>query len=316
MVELIRIPYEEIIAKINEKTGMDQIAIEQRIKEKLGQLSGLVSREGAAYIIANELGVKLMQNTGKIKDVYAGMRNVTVTGRVITAFEPREFTRQDGSIGKVTNIQVGDDTGTIRIVCWGKHADTAATAQQGTIIKTTGGLAKENERGYKEVHLNDQSTIELNLQGITIPEMKATEKKIAELTPNDNLVEIKGTVVEVYDPRYFEVCPECTSRLNELEGLWACEKHGTIDKPQYSYVMNVLMDDGTGTTRVVLFRNTAEQMLAKTKEQMLAYREDATQFQAEKDRLLGEQFKILGRAKQNTFFNRTEFIAQKVDQIK
>jgi len=54
---MIRIPYAEMITKIQEKTGLSQEDVEAKIKDKLTQLSGLISKEGAAHIIANELGV-------------------------------------------------------------------------------------------------------------------------------------------------------------------------------------------------------------------------------------------------------------------
>ena len=61
---MIKIPYEEIVLKINESTKMPASEIEERVEKKLKQLSGLISKEGAAHIIANELGVKLFEASG------------------------------------------------------------------------------------------------------------------------------------------------------------------------------------------------------------------------------------------------------------
>ena len=58
---MIKLPLEEIIYKIKEKTSLSDHDINQKIDDKLVQLSGLISRHGAAHIIANELGVNLFE---------------------------------------------------------------------------------------------------------------------------------------------------------------------------------------------------------------------------------------------------------------
>ena len=82
--------------------------------------------------------------------------------------------------------------------------------------------------------------------------------------------------------------------------------------PDYSYLVNVFLDDGTENMRVVLFRNQAERLLSKSKEQMVAFRASPETFEPLKTELLGEQFRFIGRAKKNTFFDRLEFIANQV----
>ena len=68
LFSMIQIPYEQVIDKIKETSGLDNAAIELKIRNKLDQLSGLISKEGAAHIVANELGVKLFEKvSGKVK---------------------------------------------------------------------------------------------------------------------------------------------------------------------------------------------------------------------------------------------------------
>ena len=78
---MIKIPYEKIIEKIKEQAKISDSEIESKIKEKTDQLAGLISKEGAAHIIANELGVKLFEEGNlKIKDILPGMRSVETSG--------------------------------------------------------------------------------------------------------------------------------------------------------------------------------------------------------------------------------------------
>ena len=310
---MIRMPLPDIMSRIKEKTGIAEADLMIKIDAKCVALAGLISKEGAAHIIANELGVKLFEGGGKIKDLLPGMRNAEILGRVTQIYEVREFKRADGSAGKVGSFLVGDDTGVVRIVCWGNQADLLAQISTGAPVKISGGMVRENQRGYKEVHLNEGSRVNLNPKE-TVPEVKpnkATRKTLKELTESDEQVEVLGTIVQVFDPKFFEVCPQCSSRLKEVEGQWVCEEHSAL-MPDYSYLVNVFLDDGTDNMRVVLFRNQAERLLSKNKEQMVAYRVNPETFEPLKTELLGEQFRFIGRAKKNTFFDRIEFIVNQV----
>ena len=60
---MINIPYDKILEKICQETGKSQDEITKLVETKLKQLPGLISREGAAYIVANELGVSISKKT-------------------------------------------------------------------------------------------------------------------------------------------------------------------------------------------------------------------------------------------------------------
>ena len=122
---MIKIPYEQIIERIKNEAKISESEIDGKIKDKMKQLSGLISKEGAAHIVANELGIKLFDAfTGKlqIKNIIAGLRNVETVGKVLQTYELREFTTNERQ-GKVASLVIGDETGTIRVVLWGDQAD-------------------------------------------------------------------------------------------------------------------------------------------------------------------------------------------------
>ncbi|MBD3361316.1 DUF2240 family protein [Candidatus Woesearchaeota archaeon] len=311
---MIRIPYDEMIKKITEQAGISEAEVQEKIKTKLEQLSGLISKDGAAHIVANELGVKLVSEEGKIKDLYEGMRNVEFNAKVQQVYEVREFNRQDGSSGKVGNFLCGDETGIIRVVCWGSQADNLSKLSKDCVIRISGGLVRNNQ-GRKEVHLNDKSNIIVNPNGIDIGNVKQREdakrKEIKDLEETDQNVAILGTIVQSFEPRFFEVCPECGKRIKEDEGIFVCPAHKKVS-PDYSYVFNVVVDDGSDNMRCVLFKNQAEKLLQKSQEEMLVYKNSPESFEPVKNDLLGSLVKIVGRVNKNTFFDRLEFVAQLV----
>ena len=311
---MIRIPFNEMVAKIKEKTSLSEQEILDKVNAKMTQLSGLISKDGAAHIIATELGVKLIECSGKVKDIYSGMRNCEVNGKVQQVYEAREFKRQDGSGGKVGNFLMGDETGVMRVVCWGNHTDIFPKLEPGAIVRITGAMARDNQ-GRTELHIGDNSKIVINPAGVSIGEVKqrasAVRKEIKELADGDENVEVFGTIVQVFDPKFFEVCPDCNSRVKDEAGKYNCKTHGSVT-PSHSYIVNVFLDDGTENIRCVFFSSQAERLLNKKKEEMLAYRTAPETFEPIKTEFLGNQVKLVGKAKKNQFFDRLEFITQLV----
>ena len=55
--------FETIVNKIKEKTNLKEEEINRKVIEKQQELSNLVSKEGAAYIIAKELGLDIFPKT-------------------------------------------------------------------------------------------------------------------------------------------------------------------------------------------------------------------------------------------------------------
>ena len=285
---------------------------------KLKQLSGLISKEGAAHIIANELGVKIFeQASGKlqIKNILAGMRSVETLGKVTRKFELREFQTQSGT-GKVSNIVIGDETGSIRLVMWGEQATSINKLNEGDIVKIVGGYVRENQ-GRKEVHLNDRSKLIINPPGETVGNVVESafaaplRKSISGLAEGDENIEILGTIVQAFEPKFYEVCPQCGKRAKPEENRFICPVHSSV-APDYSYVMNVVLDDGTENIRSVFFRNQIERLLGKTREELLSYRLNPQEFDKIKTELLGNQVKLVGRVNKNQMFGRLEFTAQLV----
>ena len=312
---MIKIPYEQIISKIKEEANISESEIEGKINQKMKQLSGLISKEGAAHIVANELGIKLFDAfSGKlqIKNVLAGLRNVETVGKVLQTYELREFTTNERQ-GKVASMVIGDDTGTIRVVMWGSQADNIKDITNGMIIKVVGGYVKDNN-GNIEIHVNERSQLMLNPPGENVANVKqysVERKEINKLTENDSNVEILGTIVQVFDPRFFPIDPETGRKVTENEGKYYL-KEKVIENPDHSYVLNVIVDDGTDNMRAVFFREAMEKLLNCSKEKVLSYKDNPESFEQEKSDLLGALVKINGRVKKNLFFDRLEIVANDV----
>lgn len=320
---MIRLSYDEIIARIKEKSGVSEAELTGKIAAKMTQLAGLVSKEGAAHIVASELGIKLVdQLSGRlqIKNILTGMRDVETVGKVLQVFDERQFS-SNGREGKLASLQLADETGSIRAVLWNEQANNVKGIVVGDVVKVKSAYVRERN-GLKELHLNDRSVVVVNPPSETVDvnvqvslqqqqQRKAVRKKLVELTENDAVAEVLGTIVQVFDLKFFEVCPNCSKRLRQSGNDFACDAHNVV-KPAYSYVMNTVIDDGTETMRLVFFRRMVERMLNKTEQDVLAYRSSPDAFAQAKNDILGNFVKAIVRVNKNELFDRLELIVQEV----
>jgi len=317
---MIGLSYEEIVSKIKEKKGLSEDEINSKIKEKRNKLSGLVSPEGAAYIIANELGLDLMQSVRerglKINKLQAGMR-VGVLGKVMKMYEVRSFNK-NGRSGKVGSFLIGDDTGYLRIVLWdANHIKLMedGSISDGKIMKISSGNVRINQ-GYKEMHLGNYSQMEIDPEGFSVEVIKREDmqmegpsyemKKLSNCNEGDN-VSVYCTIVQVFEPRFYEGCAECGKKVESK-----CEQHpgGAIKKIP---VLNFYVDDGSDVMRAVAFRDQVTRIVNLADEELVKAAENTEGFDALKDSVLGEQMIFSGKININNFLNRKEFIIRSIN---
>ncbi|MEI7719540.1 MAG: DUF2240 family protein, partial [archaeon] len=105
--------YDLLVDRISSSAGISKDEVNKRVEARRAKLSGLISKEGAAQIIAAELGVKFDNIQLKISELMAGMRKVNVVGKVITIFPVRSFDK-NGRSGKVANFIIADETGNVK----------------------------------------------------------------------------------------------------------------------------------------------------------------------------------------------------------
>jgi len=319
---MYKIPLPEIKEKLIQSGKITPRELDERIKKKINDLSGLISEEGAASIIANELGVNLYstsQNKLKIKEVYAGMRDVSTLGKVVKKFEQREFTKGE-SKGKVCSVILGDETGTIRVVFWNEQVDMLAKVNVDDILLIKDAYVRENNND-REIHLGNRGEMVINPAGQTVGNvavlppkaLNLERKKIEALKDGEEGIELMGTIIQVLDPRFFNTCPKCGKRVVESEGNFMCDEHKAVN-PTVSYVLNAIIDDGTGTIRAVFWRNQTNHLLGKEDAEVAGYKNDLSKFEDVKNDLLGEQFKLIGRVKRNEMFDRLELNVQLVER--
>ena len=205
----------------------------QRIQEKVENMGGLCDELMAAMLVANELGFSdAGRDNVKITNITAERGLVNFVAKVISILDIKEFTRNDGTISRVGNLIVGDETGKIRVNLWDNMVDLikAEKIKAGNTFQIS-GYAKQGYSGV-EVNVGNNGVITESEEDINVPVSSQNIKDIKDGMGDLNLT---GKVLEISEVRTFH------------------KKDGNSGK-----VGNLLLGDATGTLRVTLWDEKTE----------------------------------------------------------
>ena len=298
--------YEMLVDRIAKSVGIEREEVERKIEAKKAKLSGLISKEGAAQIIAAELGVSFEDQDLKINELMPGMRKVNVVGKIINLFPVREYSK-NGREGKVANFIIADDSGNTRVVLWDVNHIALiedGTIKQGDVVEIKNGATRDSE-----IHLSGFS--ELKKSGVVFDSVKTeasvTEATLAEIRQGQN-VRIRGTVVRMFPPRFYSVCSTCNKKAVQEGDVYKCAEHGVI-VPGERAILSFVLDDGTETMRIAMFSDQIKLLIPeedlKDEAKALAFRND----------FLGSEIYLSGNVRRNQMFNNTEIIASGIEKV-
>lgn len=306
---------EEIIAKIVKATGETTEEIYRMIEDKQVEMSGLISEEGAVYLVAKELGVELRRETEKlnIENVSQGMQNADVTGKITRIFPVREF-KTEKAEGRVANIIIADSTGSIRISLWNDEIEKLNDLSVGDIVRVRGFVRDNN--GQPELRMGRKGNI-IKLQDVEgfdtiVYERKAERSSITELREGFYR-SLRAPILQIFDTNlFFEICPECRKRLKETETAFTCAEHGEVI-PSYGMIISGIIDDSTGNIRAVFFTESAEKIIGMSVTEVKKLFDKKKKTEAIISQIpLGKEFIFEGSVRRNTFFDRLEFVVNDV----
>lgn len=292
--------YEKIVEKIAQSAKVDIEEVRRRIEAKRAKLSGLISEEGAAQIVASELGVNFDNERLKINELLAGMRKVNTVGKIVNLFPVRSFKTQKGDDGKVLNLVLADDTSNIKVVLWDTNHISLfenGDVKDGDSIEISNGSMRDNE-----LHLGSFSEVKKSSESFesVVTEKQVSEKKISEFKIGDS-ARVRAFVVQSFEPRFFEVNKETGRKITEEE-----RSKGIV--PEKRALINIVIDDGNETIRAVLFHENLPKIGLDdldNVESLIVKRND----------LLGKEFIFSGNVRRNNYFNNEEFIIDDVKEI-
>ncbi|WP_369424900.1 OB-fold nucleic acid binding domain-containing protein [Methanothrix sp.] len=218
---------EEIFRQVSDRVSIEEF--EARVNEKVSLMGGLCDPITAAMLVAHELGAGEILT--KIKDIRPESGAVTFIGRVVQISEVREFSRSDGSTGRVASLTMGDETGMIKVTLWDDATDLISSGD----IRVDQCL---KIRGFPRL---GRSGVEISIgRGCSIQEadrdikVRVEPLKIAEIKPDMGEISIIAKVIDPGEAREF-------ARKDGSRG----------------FVRSMLLGDDTGSISITLWNDHA-----------------------------------------------------------
>ncbi|SEW21069.1 single-stranded DNA binding protein [Natrinema salifodinae] len=200
----------------------------EAVEAKVEQMGGLADEETAAMLVAHELGES---EVGGVADIEPGMEEAKFVAKVISIGEMRTFERDgEDEDGRVVNVEVADETGSVRAAFWDDHAEAAIEElEEGQVLRIK-GRPKEGFSGV-EVSVDDVEPDADTEVDVQVSDTHTVEDLSLGLS-NVNLV---GLVLDTDSVRTFD-------RDDGSEGR----------------VSNLVLGDETGRIRVTLWDDQAD----------------------------------------------------------
>ncbi|WP_135820381.1 single-stranded DNA binding protein [Halostella litorea] len=218
---------EDVYADLDADVSIEEFR--EAVEEKVEQMGGLADEETAAMLIAHELGENEVNG---VADVEPGMEDVEFTAKVTAVGELRTFERdgEDEPEGRVANVDLADETGSVRVTFWDEMAEGATEELSVGDVIAVKGRPKE---GYNGVEVN-VSDVDPEVDAEVDVQVQDTYR-VEDLSLGLSNVNLAGKVLDTDEVRTFD-------RDDGSEGK----------------VSNLVVGDPTGKVRVTMWDGMAD----------------------------------------------------------
>ena len=262
-----------------------------------------LSEEEASTMFIPELATleKALYDYKKIEDLDEDEEDTIIIGRVIEVNDVREFDRDNGDTGFVRNIEIADDTGSIRVVLWDNDAKNEY--EMGQAIKLQNPRLSLDMDNRVEATVSGGTTMmepsESELEKLPsqdeLMEAIFVPKTIESLYEDDTNVHVTGTIQEVSpDKILLKRCPNCRENVDDSEDEYYCDNCGhSFDEPSYTLMIPTRIEDETGDISVTFFGKLAEELIGMDQEKIVSLVEDGYGIEDKLQDLVGVTIEII-----------------------
>ena len=281
-----------------------------------------LSEEQASSMFIPELATleKAIYDYKKISDVDEDETDIIIIGRIIELNDVHEFDRDTGDTGFVRNIEIADDTGSIKVVLW--NSDAKMDLEMGMPLKL------QNPR----ISLDMDNRIEATVSRSTTV-LKPNESEIERLPTYDELVEaifvnktiealaeddtnvcVTGVIKEVStDKNILKRCPNCNGNVEQTIEENVCDFCGhNFEEPDYTLMIPTQIEDETGEIQVTFFGKLAEELIEKNTEEVAELIEEGNGIEDKLEDLTGLTVEIIANVDFDEYSERSRLKPKKI----
>jgi len=269
------ISVDELYQKLLE-SGISESELEKQVHNKENEFGGFMSKQGILFIIAKENGIYIQspeiseqiyeefeeeidydEFTIQLSEIKEEMRNIVLLGKILQIYETREFSRKDGTGGKVSSFLFGDTSQAVKIVLWGDKADLVKNEyfRVNKLIRIIGAYCKKGKDNFLEVHLGKRGKILLS------PEI--TNKNLQLRLDNIKIKSQNGRDFKSKSTSKIKDLVESFKYIKTIQGQIQIEEFKEINKKSgdKTFLLKIFLSDDSTTIRVLIWGMNAVECL-------------------------------------------------------
>lgn len=208
MEEEIRKYYEEVKDKISEEQFLSEVDAYMEDNKD----NPFMTKSSAAEMVVNEYvdnkNEILSETEEYAKDKISKLeptRGINITGTVMSISNIKSFKTRKGDPGKLCNVELADDTGSIRVTFWTRSISLIKNFKEGDIIRVNNVDIKDGYTGL-EAQTGNRSTVnKLNREDFPeFPVYKEEITNISDINATDDNVNIIARIIKIPPVRTYE----------------------------------------------------------------------------------------------------------------
>jgi len=249
-------------------SGITEAELVKQVLNKENEFGGFMSKQGILFIIAKENGIYVQSHeiseqlheefeeeidydefTIDLSEIKEEMKNIVLLGKILQVFDTREFSRKDGTGGKVSSFQFGDISQTVKVVLWGEKADIVKNEyfRVSELVRIIGAYCKKGKDNNLEVHLGKRGKILLS------PEI--TNKNLRLRLDNIKVKSQNGRDVKSKATSKIKELVESFKYIKTIQGQVQIEEFKEINKKSgdKTFLLKLFLNDDSATIRVLIW---------------------------------------------------------------
>jgi len=263
--------YQKLLA-----SGISEAELEKQVRHKESEFGGFMSTQGILFIIAKENGIFVQspdvneqqyenfeeeidydEFTVALSELEEEMRNIVILGKILQIYEPREFSRKDGSVGKVASFLIGDNSQNMKVILWDDKVDIVKNEffRGGELIRIIGAYCKKGRNNNLEVHLGKRGKIILSPE-INNKKLKLRLDAIKDIIPSKRKSKRKFTskIKELVDGFNY---------ITRIQGQIKIDLFKEITKKsgEKTFLLKLLLSDDSTSIPVLIWGMSAVEYL-------------------------------------------------------
>jgi hypothetical protein len=195
--------FEALVTEVlRNRPEISRESLMERVQEKRRTVgSGYLTDQGALFLIAGELGVKLQHMITAdltLKDLHIGANDITVVARVLAIYPVSEFKKKDGSgVGRYRRVNLFDRNGVGRLTIWedNEEAMKLSGIAVDAPVRVVSAYVKQGLDGKPNLNVGKRGRIEVITDASIaskLAPLTSLSKKVDEVLAGEMVFAVEG----------------------------------------------------------------------------------------------------------------------------